>query len=196
MEKDNIQNLLLKVGRNMVRDGGPEALTVRKLSEASGCSVGAIYNQFANMENFIVIQNYMTLDELFALLIKVKKTDNAFGDLNHFLQVFVDYVAENKNLWFMLYSFHLRNNRDYSYFYMKKVVKIISMVNDLLCRTVPKMERPEILLSSQVLWLTIFAVSSLLTKDILSSFVKVNKQSLSHLLLNTYLAGLTVLEKK
>ena len=80
MEKDNIQNLLLKVGRNMVRDGGPEALTVRKLSEASGCSVGAIYNQFANMENFIVIQNYMTLDELFALLIKVKKTDNAFGD--------------------------------------------------------------------------------------------------------------------
>ena len=110
--------------------------------------------------------------------------------------MFVDYVAENKNLWFMLYSFHLRNNRDYSYFYMKKVVKIISMVNDLLCRAVPKMERPEILLSSQVLWLTMFAVSSLLTKDILSSFVKVNKQSLSHLLLNTYLAGLTVLEKK
>lgn len=196
MEKDNIQNLLLQIGRKMVREKGTEALTVRKLSEASGCSVGAIYNQFANMENFIVIQNYVTLAELADLLEKVKKTDNAFGDFNKLLQAFVDYVSENKNLWFLLYSSHLRNDRTYSYFYMKKVVKIISMVNGFICRIVPDMERPEMLVSSHVLWLTMFALSSFLTKDILDSFAKVNKKTICQLVLNTYLAGLTVLEKK
>ena len=168
MEKDNIQNLLLETGRQIVREKGTDALTVRKLSEASGCSVGAIYNQFSNMDNFIVIQNYMTLDELSNRLEKVKKTEDAFVDMNNFLQAFVDYVIENKNLWYMLHSFHLRNNNHtFSYFYLRKVVKITGLINKLLIQLVPNMERPERILSSQILWLSLFALSSFLTKDIL-----------------------------
>ena len=185
MEKDNIQNLLLETGRRIVQEKGTEALTVRKLSEASGCSVGAIYNQFSNMDNFIVIQNYMTLDKLSKLLEKVQKTDDAFADMNNFLHTFVDFVLENKNLWFMLHSFHLR-----------KVVKITGLINELLQRLVPNMERPERILSSQILWLTLFAVSSFLTKDMLDSFTKINKKSICQLMFNTFVAGLTVLEKK
>ena len=197
MEKDNIQNLLLETGRQIVREKGTDALTVRKLSEASGCSVGAIYNQFSNMDNFIVIQNYMTLDELSNRLEKVKKTEDAFVDMNNFLQAFVDYVIENKNLWYMLHSFHLRNNNHtFSYFYLRKVVKITGLINKLLIQLVPNMERPERILSSQILWLSLFALSSLLTKDILDSFTKVNKKTICQLMFNTYIAGLTVLEKK
>ena len=169
MEKDNIQNLLLETGRKIVQEKGTEALTVRKLSEASGCSVGAIYNQFSNMDNFVVIQNYMTLDALAGCLEKVQKTGDAFADMNAFLHEFVNFVIENKNLWFMLHSFHLRNNnRTFSYFYLRKVVKITGLINKLLIQLVPNMERPERILSSQILWLTLFALSSFLTKDILS----------------------------
>ena len=197
MEKDNIQNLLLETGRKIVQEKGTEALTVRKLSEASGCSVGAIYNQFSNMDNFVVIQNYMTLDALAGCLEKVQKTGDAFADMNAFLHEFVNFVIENKNLWFMLHSFHLRNNnRTFSYFYLRKVVKITGLINKLLIQLVPNMERPERILSSQILWLTLFALSSFLTKDILDSFTKVNKETICQLMFNTYVAGLTVLEKK
>lgn len=197
MEKDNIQNLLLETGRKIVQEKGTEALTVRKLSEASGCSVGAIYNQFSNMDNFVVIQNYMTLDALAGCLEKVQKTGDAFADMNAFLHEFVNFVIENKNLWFMLHSFHLRNNnRTFSYFYLRKVVKITGLINKLLIQLVPNMERPERILSSQILWLTLFALSSFLTKDILDSFTKVNKETICQLMFNTYVAGLTILEKK
>ena len=197
MEKDNIQNLLLETGRKIVQETGTEALTVRKLSEASGCSVGAIYNQFSNMDNFVVIQNYMTLDALAGCLEKVQKTGDAFADMNAFLHEFINFVIENKNLWFMLHSFHLRNNnRTFSYFYLRKVVKITGLINKLLMQLVPNMERPERILSSQILWLTLFALSSFLTKDILDSFTKVNKETICQLMFNTYVAGLTVLEKK
>lgn len=197
MEKDNIQNLLLETGRKIVQEKGTEALTVRKLSEASGCSVGAIYNQFSNMDNFVVIQNYMTLDALAGCLEKVQTTGDAFADMNAFLHEFINFVIENKNLWFMLHSFHLRNNnRTFSYFYLRKVVKITGLINKLLIQLVPNMERPERILSSQILWLTLFALSSFLTKDILDSFTKVNKETICQLMFNTYVAGLTVLEKK
>ena len=197
MEKDNIQNLLLETGRKIVQEKGTEALTARKLSDASGCSVGAIYNQFSNMDNFVVIQNYMTLDALSSRLEKVAVTDDAFADMNAFLREFVNFVIENKNLWFMLHSFHLRNNnRAFSYFYLRKVVKITGLINKLLIRLVPNMERPERILSSQILWLTLFALSSFLTKDILDSFTKVNKETICQLMFNTFVAGLSVLEKK
>lgn len=180
----------------MVKENGTKALTVRKLSEASGCSVGAIYNQFTNMDNFIVIQNYMTLDELAEKLEKVERSGDAFVDLNRFLHEFVDFVITNKNLWYMLHSFHLRNNnRTFSYFYLRKVVKITGLINGFLQQIVPQMERPERILSSQILWLTLFALSSFLTKDILDSFPKINKETICQVLLNTYVAGLTVLEK-
>ncbi len=197
MEKDDIQNLLINVGRQIVRDKGTDALTVRKLSEASGCSVGAIYNQFSNMDNFIVIQNYITLDELSQKIEKVEPSANPYVDMNRFLQIFINYVEENRNLWFLLYEFHLRRNeRTYSYFYLRKVVKIIGCIGSLLQRMLPDMERPERILSSQVLWLNLFAVSSLLTKEIQNSFAKIDCKNLCQIVLNTYIAGLSVLERK
>jgi hypothetical protein len=57
------------------------------------------------------------------------------------------------------------------------------------------MERPESMLSSQVLWLSMFALSSFLAKDVLEPFAKADKNTICQILVNTYIAGLTVLEK-
>ena len=197
MEKDSIQNLLLEIGRQIVREKGNDALTVRKLSEASGCSVGAIYNQFSNMDNFIVIENYMTLDALGRKLAKVGRTQNPFFDLNNLVEAFVDFVLKNKNLWFMLYQFHLnKHDHVYTFLYLRKVVKVTRYLSEIVCRIVPQMERPERILSSEVLWLTVFALSSFLSKDMLDSLPKVGRKALCQILVNTYVAGLTVLESR
>ncbi|MBR6356492.1 MAG: TetR/AcrR family transcriptional regulator [Alphaproteobacteria bacterium] len=197
MEKDNIQSLLIDIGRQMVREKGTEALTVRKLSDASGCSVGAIYNQFANMDNFTVLQNKITLAELAAYMCKEPETDDPFVDLNNILQRFVDYVCANKNLWYMLFNFHLTHGRyDYSFGYRREVQKILRCIRRVLERAVPEMERPEQLLSSQILWLSLFALSSFLTKDVIDAFSKVDKSSICQIMVNTFVVGLTVLEKR
>lgn len=197
MEKENIQNLLIDIGRKMVCEKGTDALTVRKLSEASGCSVGAIYNQFSNMDNFVIIQNFMTLKALSATLEKVPETGEPFVDANGLLQNFVDFVLKNKNLWFLLFNFHLNHpKREYSFYYLRVVVKILSHINKILLKTVPEMERPERLLSSQILWLSVFALSAFLTKDVLDPLSKVKKETICQIMFNTYMAGLTVLERK
>ena len=197
MEKNNIQNLLIDIGRKMVREKGAEALTVRKLSEASGCSVGAIYNQFANMDKFTVLLNYVTLSELAEIIGQGSETSDPFVDLNDVLQKFVDYVCANKNLWYMLFNFHLTHGRyDYSFQYRRKVNRILRCIRRGLERAVPEMERPEQLLSSQILWLSLFALSSFLTKDVIDSFSKVDKSSVCQVMVNTFVVGLTVLEKR
>ena len=196
MEKDEIQNLLIHIGRKIVKEKGASALTARKLSEASDCSVGAIYNQFSNMDNYVLVQNYITLDELSEKLQTVEKTDNPFVDMNNLLQNFVTFVLENNNLWFMLYNYHLTSRRRFSFYYLRKVASLIKIVNEYIEKIVPKMDAPERLLSAQVLWLTLLSVSSFLTNDSLNGLSKVNKTTFCRILLDTYLAGLTVLENK
>ena len=197
MEKDNIQKMLLDIGQKLVEERGMEALTARKLSEASGCSVGAIYNQFSNMDNFVVILNYMTLDKLEKSLEAVKLTDDAHKDMNNLMSCFSDFVTQNKNLWFMLYNFYLRSDRkEYSHFYLRKVVRIVSIVNQILQRVLPTMVYPERILSSQILWLTMFALSPFLASDMINSTSKIESDKLCQIVLNTLVAGLTVLEKK
>ncbi len=197
MEKDDLKKHLLNIGRQLVQEKGTDALTVRKLSEASGCSVGAIYNQFSNMDKFIMYQNYMTLKTLSKILMQVKCSSDPYMNINNMLNVFVEYVLKNKNLWYLLYRSHLHGEKQtFSFFYLRQIVKILRQINTPITEIVPQMERPERVLSTQVLWLTLFALSAFLTKDVLDPLAKINKHTVCQILLNTYIAGLTVLEQK
>lgn len=196
MGKDNIQENLVSKGRTLIQEKGAEFLTARKLSEASGYSVGTIYNQFGNMDNFILIQNYLTLDALYNRLAKLRASGTAYQRLNLYAQEFIDFVLENKNLWFLVHNFHLHNNsRRFSKIYLRRVVEITQLVENAFKSLFPDIPLPERILSLQVLWLSLFSLSAFLTTDTLDSFSKINKRSLCELLLNTYLAGMKVLEK-
>lgn len=196
MSKDNIQENLVNKGRDLIKKNGAEGLTARKLSEASGYSVGTIYNQFGNMDNFILIQNYLTLDALYEKLSTLQASGTAYQRLNLYTQAFVDFVLKNKNLWFLVHSFHLNNNnRRFSKIYLRRVVQITQLVEGSFKALYPSIETPERILMLQVMWLSLFSLSSFLTTDALDKFSKINKKTLCELLLNTFLAGLKVLEK-
>lgn len=196
MSKDKIQENLVNKGRELIRKKGAEFLTARKLSDASGYSVGTIYNQFGNMDNFILIQNYLTLDQLYTALIKLQTSGTPYQRLNLYVKEFIRFVIENKNLWFLVHNFHLLNNkRHFSKIYLKRVVQITKLIEREFKNMFPEIEFPELTLSIRVLWLSLFAISSFLTTDALDSFSKINKHTICELFLNTYLAGIKVLEK-
>ena len=148
------------------------------------------------MDNFILIQNYLTLDALYNRLAKLRASGTAYQRLNLYAQEFIDFVLENKNLWFLVHNFHLHNNsRRFSKIYLRRVVEITQLVENAFKSLFPDIPLPERILSLQVLWLSLFSLSAFLTTDTLDSFSKINKRSLCELLLNTYLAGMKVLEK-
>ena len=105
--KDNVRRRLLDTGRRLVTEKGAEYLTARKLSEASGCSIGTIYNQFAKMDDFIAEQNEMTLAELYAYLSQLGGGRRGYGNINLYAGCFRQFVASHRPLWFLFYNFHL-----------------------------------------------------------------------------------------
>lgn len=196
MTKDNVYNILITKGRELVRDNGAEFLTARKLSTATGYSVGTIYNQFGNMDNYIQEQNIITLNELHSNICKIMPDSNDYKNLNRYVDAFVEFVLDNKNLWFLLYDFHLKAKKNcFSKNYLKSLISIIQVWEVYFNKVFSKLNRDERKIGLQVLWLSIFSVSSFLTNQSLNSFSKVNKHNICKLLLNTYLAGLKTLSR-
>ena len=192
--KDNTYQKLMDTGRKLVEEKGAEFLTARKLSEASGCSIGTIYNQFSSMDDFIADQNEQTLKELFVYINSVSKGKSSYQNLNNYVDSFVDFVLRHRQLWFLLYNFHLCNkNFQLKHSYKKILVKLSSIAYADLSNVFSQIEAKRLKLANQVLWLSLMAVSSMLTTNVLDNMGLVNKNNLCKVMFNTYLAGMMVL---
>ena len=195
--KDKIHETLIIKGRDLVRRKGAEFLTARKLSEATGYSVGTIYNQFANMDKFIMEQNILTLDELYLVLKKLLPDTNPYKNLNRYIDAFVAFVLSQPNLWFLLYNFHICSKyENFPPIYLRKLLRLTNLWRKEFNAVFAELSPAERKVSLQVLWLSMFSLSSFLTLNGLDKMSKVNKKNICKLLLNTYLAGLSVLNKR
>ena len=193
-KKENIRELLLQTAQSLVEDKGAEYLTARKLSEASGCSVGTIYNQFASMDELFAALNIATLADLQTAMKRVAVGPNAYKNLNAWLDSFVSFVLANPNRWFLLYNYHLRGGH-LSAEYRQQIISLTQMWQKSFDAVYAHLNARKRRLARQVLWLSLFALSSFLTTKVIDNLSMVNKKNLCKLLLNTYLAGIAVLKK-
>lgn len=195
MNKEDIQENLIEIGRNIVKEKGPDFLTARKLSEASGYSVGTIYNQFGNMDNFILIQNYLTLDVLYHNFLKVK-ANNPYEKLNEYVRIFTEFVSQNKSLWHMFFNFHLNcTNRSFSVTYLRRVSTMVLLIEKNFKEMFSDIDVKKRHAFIEVLWVSLFSLSSLLTTSAIETYSKTDPTKICKLLLNTYLAGVKVSER-
>lgn len=191
--KEDVRILLLETGRKLVAEKGPEFLTARKLSEASGCSVGTIYNQFANMDNFIIEQNMQTMAELSGALKQILPEDNFYQNLNRCIDAYVEWITNHKNLWMLFYDFHLHSKASSLPMAYRRQLLALSVLGEAdFNRAFRALNAKERKLSRQVMLLALFSLSSFLMGQ---DTGKVSKRNLCKLLMNTYLAGLEVLKR-
>lgn len=191
--REDIHRKLIDAGRQLVVDKGSEFLTARKLSEASGCSIGTIYNQFSSMDVFVAEQNEITLRELAEKLYVAKYKNDSYYNLNVMIEVFTEFVSNNRELWMLLYNFHL-NKKDYNLpmSYKRRLFKLFGLSTDNFGKLFPKLSRGCCKTMKNVLESGLFGLSALLAAG--SVDVQSGK-NMCRILVNTFLAGVTLLEK-
>ena len=188
---NRIKKTLVAVGRKMVAEGGIKALSARKLALKSNSSVGMIYSIFGTMDNYIAIQNAMTLAELYEQMKKVSMSKNAFNNLNRYADVLAAYIIANPNLWSLLYNRHLSAGAGES---TRAEARIIKKIDMLIClqavELIGDISAKEKRLMIKVLEMSLFALSGYLLGNKLREKSGVNRRNLCKLLMNTYVAGL------
>lgn len=192
--KEEVRIDLIVKARELLKNKGLEFLTARKLADYSGYSVGTIYNQFKSMDTLIMWENCQTLDELIEQLKKAELGSDAYYNLNNLLDKFIDFVVTNKNLWFALYDLHFAHNVErFELFYMRRIIKIVQLLENNLHKLFIRVSDKERKVSTEVLFVSAFALSSLLTTE--KEFARLEKKYVMKVMFNTYLAGMSYLKK-
>lgn len=193
--KEEIRLDLIVKARELLKEKGLEFLTARKLADYSGYSVGTIYNQFKSMDILVMWENCQTLDELYQKLKTTEFGSDTYVNLNRLLEKFTDFVLENRNLWFTLYNFHFtRVVSDFELFYLRRIIKIVQLLEHNIHKLFIKVAGAERKVSTEVLFITMYALSSLLTTE--KEFARLEKRYVMRILFNTYLVGMSYLAKK
>ncbi len=98
--RDHVKNKVIEVSRNLLRDSGLAGLQARKIADASGCSVGTIYNLYGNLDTVIIVTNTGTLSDLREALVKVAASSDSLAERLEALAIaYLDFAVERNNEW-------------------------------------------------------------------------------------------------
>lgn len=92
-----------------IASGGLSALKARDLAACVGCSLGAIYNLVADLDELTLRVSQRTLAELDAVLVAVERSTSLDtpAQLVAWSQAYAAFAAANRNLWRALFEFRM-----------------------------------------------------------------------------------------
>jgi AcrR family transcriptional regulator len=102
--------LLAAAERTIAAEGLP-ALRARALAESVGCSVGAIYNIFPDLDALILAVNGRTLGAIDQVMRGVVPDPDPALQMVHLAEAYLDYAATQRRRWMALFSHRMSDNR-------------------------------------------------------------------------------------
>jgi AcrR family transcriptional regulator len=102
----SLRNTLIEHATKLIETDGLQALRARTLADAAGCSVGAIYNVFEDLDALIITINANTLNQIGAKMaaIPASPPKQQFQDL---AAAYLEFCQSNRRLWDALFTFRL-----------------------------------------------------------------------------------------
>jgi len=103
LRHQGLRRELIAAAERLIEGQGLGALRARELANAAGCSVGAIYNVFADLDELILEVNANTLRAMDAAMGGVAE-DSPAAQFLGLAEAYLTYAAENRLRWDALFS--------------------------------------------------------------------------------------------
>ncbi|MDA7946189.1 MAG: TetR/AcrR family transcriptional regulator [Hyphomicrobiaceae bacterium] len=156
--------LISAAGRRIAEDGLP-ALTARAAASDVGCSVGAIYNVFDDLDGLIIAVNSKTLAHLDR---EIAKSLAAVADENDPVESLVAiglaycrFAAAHPHLWSALFEQGVKPDRDVPAWHMDEHIRLFAHVLTFLKQLDPKQEDEQAWSRARLMFSAVHGVVSL-----------------------------------
>ena len=142
VRRRKLREALIAAAERTIESEGLRGMKARELATKVGCSVGAIYNVFADLDDLIFAVNALTLEQLEKTL-TVAGGDNADpkGDaiktLVHLGLAYMDYAAANTRRWRVLFDHRLPENKEVPTWYMANLARLFVYIEEPLRKLAP-----------------------------------------------------------
>lgn len=189
--KEEFREIALAAAAEIVAERGPGDLTVRAVAARMGCAVGSLYNNFESAEDLIAHVNGRTLDSLYDATAAVPLTGVPEDDLHRILDAYLNFIAENRSSWKVLFDERRPETFEAPDWYLGKIERLFGLLEDALRPLFPQggeAGRPRA--AARLLWSALHGVWSLEAADTLAAVSVPPMEQSAREMLDIFLAGL------
>jgi len=125
----------IAIARRILATEGLAALQARRIAKEAGCSVGTIYNLYANLDDLIVVANAGTLEDLGASLTNELSTmaERDFSDrLIAMGLAYLRFAIEQEQAWRAIFEHHIPQGESVPDWYRDRQAELFQIVERLL----------------------------------------------------------------
>jgi AcrR family transcriptional regulator len=183
---------ILEIARSIIAAKGLRSLKVRDVAEATGCSVGSVYNEFGDFDGVILTVNRETVQALTVRLGQVPAED-PIRQLYGLAETYLEFFAEHANLLRSLFEHRMEDDRPYPDDILQMVMDAFALMHPPLERLLPDADDVKIALLSRTLFSAVHGIISLgLEERMVAVPPQMLRQQVEQFL-DAHLAGLGIL---
>ena len=135
-----LHDRLVDAATDSIVSAGLPNLRARALADAAGCSVGAIYGLFPDLDTLVLSVNGRTLDEIDAAMQAAGHGRDAADHLGRLALAYADYAAGNRLRWRALFEHRMAEGRDVPAWYAERRAALFAHVEDPLRALQPRLD--------------------------------------------------------
>ena len=150
---------LVSAAEAVIAADGLPALRARALASAVGCSVGAIYGVYEDLDAIVLEVNALTLDAFVADMGRDARGAGQEDQLVQMAEAYLDYAARNRHRWAALFQHRLPPGRTITESYANRQEAAFRLIEAPLAALHPTL--PEIGLAARTLFSAVHGVVAL-----------------------------------
>jgi AcrR family transcriptional regulator len=188
-KKTRRRTLMLDIARGIIAGKGLRSLKVRDVAEATGCSIGSVYNEFGDFDDLILTVNRETVRALTARLVAVPGED-PIRQLHGLATTYLEFFSEHAHLLRSLFEHRMEDDRPFPEDILIMVMQAFALMHAPLVRLMPGRDPDDVALQARMMFSAVHGIISLGLED---RMVAVPPEKLCRQVaqfVDTYLAGL------
>ena len=128
---------LLELAEGQIASAGLSELRARSLADAAGCSVGAIYGVFLDLDELVLLVNSRTLDAIDAAMSVIGRDGSPATRLVRLADAYLNYASTQRPRWTALFQHHMGGERPVSPWYVARQRAAFTYVEAPLAALLP-----------------------------------------------------------
>lgn len=160
--RDEIREMALAAGENIVAQEGFKGLSTRKVASAIGYTAGTLYLVFDSQDDMVMQLNGRTLDALYAWLREpaahnVEPRDNLLA----LAYAYIDFAQTETPRWNLLFEITTAEGENLPDWYLAKLSMVFGLVETALKPLANHRSALEIQQAARVLWASVHGICTL-----------------------------------
>lgn len=183
-----LRDTLIDIAENQIETEGMAAIKARTLAKQAGCSVGAIYNVFGDLEDVIIAVNGRTFGKLgrhVAQALQGKDNLPATERLIVMSYAYLDYASQHPLLWNALFDLRMSTDMDVPAWYIKELSQLFSVIDGPVRECFPDLDADHVRLMTRTLFSSVHGIIMLGLENRISGVPRDNIHQMIAMLLRS-----------